>query len=80
MRADHPDDLENRVAHETVYKAIYVHASGGLNREISQCLRSGRARRKAQKKVDERRPRFHDPMVNISEQPAEIEDRAVPGH
>lgn len=80
MATDHPDDLEMRVTHETVYQAIYVQARGGLKREVARTLRSGRARRKPQKKADERRPRFHDPMINISERPAEVEDRAVPGH
>ncbi|MFJ2468511.1 IS30 family transposase [Glutamicibacter sp. NPDC087583] len=80
MRTDHPEDLEMRVTHETVYQAIYLQARGGLKREVAQALRSGRARRKPQKKVDERRPRFRDPMINFSERPAEVEDRAVPGH
>lgn len=80
MKADHPDNLEMRVAHETVYQAIYVQARGGLKREVAQTLRSGRARRKPQEKADERRPRFLDPMIKISERPAEVEDRAVPGH
>lgn len=51
-----------------------------MKREVAQVLRSGRARRKPQKKVDERRPRFRDPMINFSERPAEVEDCAVPGH
>lgn len=80
MVADHPDDAEMRVCHETVYQAIYVQARGGLKREVAQALRSGRARRKPHKKPDERRPRFRDPMINISERPAEVADRAVPGH
>jgi IS30 family transposase len=80
LRADHPDNLEMRVAHETVYQSIYLQARGGLKRELTQTLRSGRVHRKPQKKTDERRPRFRDEMINISERPAEVEDRAVPGH
>lgn len=74
--ADHPDDLEMRVTHETVYQSIFVQARGGLKREVVHTLRSGRVRRKPQKKVDERRSRFRDPMISISERPAEVEDRA----
>ncbi|ASN40971.1 IS30 family transposase [Arthrobacter sp. 7749] len=80
MMADYPDDLEMRVCHETIYQAISLQPRGGLKREVAQTLRSGLGRRKPQKKVDERRPRFRDPMINISERPAEVEDRAVPGH
>jgi len=80
MVADHPDDLEMRVCMETVYQSIYLQARGGLKREVAQTLRSGRVHRKPQKKTDERRPRFRDEMINISERPAEVEDRAVPGH
>ncbi|GAB2904837.1 IS30-like element ISBlo4 family transposase [Neomicrococcus lactis] len=80
MVADHPDDLEMQVCQETVYQSIYLQARGGLKREVTQALRSGRARRKPQKKIDERQPRFRDGMINISERPATVEDRAVPGH
>lgn len=80
MVADHPQDRTMRVCQETVYQAIYLQARGGLKREVAQALRSGRARRKPLKKEGERRPRFRDEMINISERPAEVEDRAVPGH
>ena len=75
-----PQDLEMRVCHETVYQAIYVQARGGLKREVEAALRTGRARRRPRTGPHERAPRFKDPMVMISERPAEIEDRAVPGH
>ena len=77
---DYPDDQEMRVSPETIYQALYLQARGGLRREVTAALRTGRARRKTQNTGEERRPRFSDPMVMISERPPEIEDRAVPGH
>lgn len=76
---DFPDDVEMRVSHETIYRAIYVQGRGSLRRELHQCLRTGRALRKPQRRADSRRGRIAD-MVNISERPPEVEDRAVPGH
>lgn len=77
--ADHPDQTEMRVCHETIYQAIYVQGRGGLKREVEQSLRTGRARRKQQRDPASRTSRFRDPMINISERPASVEDRAVPG-
>lgn len=77
---DFPDDPEMRVSHETIYQAIYLQPRGGLRREVASALRSGRARRAPHTRGQERRPRFIDPMIMISERPPEIEDRAVPGH
>ncbi|MGM0929818.1 MAG: IS30 family transposase [Actinomycetota bacterium] len=75
-----PDDPEMRVSHETIYQAIYVQARGGLKREVTAALRTGRTRRKPRNTGEQRNSRFVDPMVLISERPPEIEDRAVPGH
>ncbi len=80
LRIDHPEDAEMRVCPETIYQAIYVQARGGLRRELATALRTGRTRRKPHRDPAARTPRFVDPMVMISERPAEIEDRAVPGH
>ncbi|WP_433607207.1 IS30 family transposase [Prescottella agglutinans] len=74
-----PDDPEMRVSHETIYLSLYVQARGGLKRELTQHLRTGRALRQGSRKPDERRGRIPD-MINISERPAEAGDRAVPGH
>jgi IS30 family transposase/transposase-like protein len=74
------DDESMRVSPETIYQAIYVQARGGLRREIAVALRSGRTRRKPRRSPEQRTRRFVDEMVMISERPAEVEDRAVPGH
>jgi transposase, IS30 family len=79
LRLDFPDDAEMRVSHEMIYQAIYVQGKGNLRRELHTCLRTGRALRKPRRRPDERRGRLRD-MVNISERPPEVEDRAVPGH
>jgi IS30 family transposase len=75
-----PDQPEMRVSPETIYQALYIQARGGLKREIQAALRTGRTRRKPRRTGEQRASRFVDPMVMISERPAEIEDRAVPGH
>jgi IS30 family transposase len=77
---DHPQNREMRVCPETIYQALYVQARGGLRREVATALRTGRTRRKPHRDPTARTPRFTDPMIMISERPAEIEDRAVPGH
>jgi IS30 family transposase len=78
LRDEFPDQPEMWVSHETIYQSLYVQGRGELRRELAACLRTGRAVRKRRGR-DERRGRIID-MVNISERPAEVEDRAVPGH
>jgi IS30 family transposase len=80
LREDFPDDEGMRVSHETIYQALYFQARGGLKRELVVALRTGRVRRKPHRTADARRHRFVEDMVMISERPAEVEDRAVPGH
>jgi IS30 family transposase len=79
LRLDYPDEPEMQVSHETIYQALYVQSRGALRRELTSELRTGRALRKPQRRPDERRGRIPG-MVSISERPAEVEDRAVPGH
>jgi IS30 family transposase len=80
LRRDFPDDPEMHVSHETIYQALYVQGRGELRRELGRALRTGRARRKPRRNQQERRQRFSEPMVMLSDRPAQIEDRAVPGH
>ncbi len=79
LRQQFPDDAHMQVSHETIYQSIYVQGRGALRRELAVCLRTGRALRRPRRKGQERRGRIPN-MVNISERPAEVEDRAVPGH
>lgn len=76
---DFPDDERMRISHEAIYRALYVQGRGELRRELTRCLRTGRALRKPRRRVDHRRERIKD-KVMISERPAEVDDRAVPGH
>lgn len=76
---DFPDDTEMRVSPETIYRSIYLQGKGSLRRELHTCLRTGRALRRPQRRPDRRHGFIRD-MVNISERPAEVDDRAVPGH
>jgi transposase, IS30 family len=73
-----PDDPEMRVSHETIYQSLFVQGRGELRRELARCLRSGRTARK-KRGVSDRRGHIPE-MVMISERPAEVADRAVPGH
>jgi transposase, IS30 family len=75
---EHPDDREMRVSHETIYQSLFVQARGALRRELHACLRSGRVRRRAKQRTAG--PGVLTDMVLLSERPAEVDDRAVPGH
>lgn len=81
LTATYPDRPEMQVSHETIYKALYVQGRGELRRELTTCLRTGRALRKPRGRARAGDGRGRIPgMVNISQRPAEAEDRAVPGH
>ncbi len=79
LRIEFPDDPRMWVSHETIYQSLFVQGRGELRRELSRCLRTGRARRRPRRRGAETRGRIPD-MVMISERPGEVEDRAVPGH
>jgi IS30 family transposase len=79
LRQEFADEPNMQVSHETIYQSIYVQGRGALRRELAICLRTGRALRRPHRKSGERRGRMPG-AVSISERPAEVEDRAVPGH
>jgi IS30 family transposase len=77
---DFPDDVSMRISHEAIYQALYVQGRGALRRELVACLRTGRALRVPRARARRRRTGYITPDVMISARPAEVEDRAVPGH
>jgi IS30 family transposase len=79
LRLEFPDDESMRISHEAIYQSLYVQGRGELRRELTACLRTGRALRMPRRRVDGRRERIKN-KVMISERPAEADDRAVPGH
>ncbi len=80
LKRSYPDNQEMRVSHETIYLSLFVQGKGALRRELTDCLRTGRAyRRPKTKRAPSGKGRIVDPVM-ISERPAEVEDRAVPGH
>jgi IS30 family transposase len=79
LKIDFPDEPEMWVSAETIYQSLYIQSRGGLKRELTAYLRTGRSMRKPRRTPGHRRTRIPD-MVLISERPPEIEDRAVPGH
>ena len=80
LRIEYPDDDSMRVSHEAIYQALYIQGRGALRRELTACLRTGRALRAPRARRRGRGKAFVGPDIMISERPAEAEDRAVPGH
>ena len=78
LRQDHPNEPELRVSHETIYQSLFVQGRGALRAELTRCLRRGRAVRRPASRLKPAGSLAD--MVLISERPAEVEDRAVPGH
>lgn len=77
---DFPDDESMRISHEAIYQALYVQGRGALKRELVACLRTGRALRVPQARTRGKGKQFTSPEIMISERPADVADRAVPGH
>jgi IS30 family transposase len=80
LPVDFPDDEAMRISHEAIYQALFVQGRGALKRELTACLRTGRALRVPRARPRGRGKSFVTPEVMISARPAEADDRAVPGH
>ncbi len=80
LPVDFPDDASMRISHEAIYQALYVQGRGALRRELTACLRTGRALRVPRARTRGRCKQFISREIMISERPAEATDRAVPGH
>ena len=80
LRLEFPDDPSMRVSHEAIYQSLYVQGRGALRRELTACLRTGRALRVPRARVRGHGKKFVRPEIMISERPPEADDRAVPGH
>src|SRR4029077_12766211 len=80
LKVDFPDDESMRISHEAIYQALYVQSRGALKRELVACLRPGRALRVPRARARQQAWAHVTPEVLISERPAEVDDRAVPGH
>ena len=80
LRHNFPHDETMRISHEAIYQSLYVQGRGALRRELTACLRTGRALRVPRARSRGRGKSFVVPEIMISERPAEVCDRAVPGH
>jgi IS30 family transposase len=81
LKQMHPEDESKRVSHETIYRSLFIQARGALRKELAQHLRSKRTMRRSKRASSkgDGRGQITD-IVSISERPASVEDRAVPGH
>ena len=81
LKRQHPNDERYHVSHETIYKSLFIQARGVLKKELLACLRSQRIMRRSRHASLKRKglSTIVD-AVSISERPASVEDRAVPGH
>ena len=80
LARDHPDDRLARVSHETIYRCLYVQTRGSLRADLHQRLSTKRAYRKRRGRVVGRGIYSSGEEFTISDRPAEVADRAVPGH
>jgi IS30 family transposase len=81
LKQEHPDDSSLRVSHETIYRTLFLQARGALKQELVRHLRSKRRIRRSRhaSKSGHRMGQIVD-AISIRERPAEVEDRAIPGH
>lgn len=80
LKLDYPEDATMRISHEAIYQALYIQGRGALKRDLTACLRMGRALRLPRSRAQKRGKSFVDSEIMISQRPAEVRDRAVPGH
>ena len=80
LPVEFPDEETMRISPEAIYQALYSQGRGAVRRELTACLRTGRALRVPRARTRGRGKKFVSPEIMISERPAEAEDRAVPGH
>jgi len=81
LKTSFPDDADLQISHEAIYQTLFVQARGALKKELQRHLRSGRVVRHARTATRKGQTRYQIvDAVSIRERPAEIEDRAVPGH
>jgi len=80
LQIDFPEDVSMRISHEAIYQALYIQGRGALKRELVSCLRTGRALRVPRARVQTKAWAHVSEEVMISNRPAEVQDRAVPGH
>ena len=80
LKVEFPEDPTMRISHEAIYQALYIQRRGALKRELSTCLRSGRALRLPRERARNRGKPFVGDALMISDRPADVGDRAVPGH
>ena len=77
--SEFPDDDEMRISHEAIYQALFIQSRGALRKELTAALRTGRTARRPQGRTVGAKNKIQN-MVMISERPADVEDRAIPGH
>ena len=81
LKIQYPDDESMRVSHETIYRSLFIQARGVLKKELMQHLRTKRRiRRSRHSRVRGHRMGQIVDAISIRERPAEVEDRAIPGH
>ena len=80
LAVDFPDDETMRISHEAIYQALFIQGRGALRRELTACLRTGRALRTPRARAGQRGKGFVSPEIMISQRPPEASDRAIPGH
>ena len=81
LMREHPDDEDKRLSHETIYRSLFIQTRGVLKKELLAHLRATRSIRRSRHATLKRSGlgKFND-AISIRDRPAEVEDRAVPGH